>query len=995
MNDSSVLCLRRVVRPSSVTDSCSLVGIESEVEYLVLASGNAITCRAPDSLEASSLVAVPGSIVVIHSLGDRMQLFVLYCNRGIYRYCLLSGPPHLTDCTPHHQLPESAGSRLRSPVFSNQVNGVFALQTREGSIYIFRYVGSANPTLIVTRFDLPKSAAREPIICMAMFERATNDYCLVALTGDAETIAQLSLYSVRWNEDGKLSFDLISNPPKTFTLIADEIKPYFVCTDETSESLLFIGGDSQTYSAIGTFSVSELLRSSSSIDFNHCQPLPRALAIGSKDCFYICSSFGEIYCCNKRFGRNQRLELVRSDVPTSFAGPTCMTLYSKNLFIGSRVGDSILYPLDPVEKPSVVVRCVAPILDFGPSDPFKSITTIGGVGNSARINRIITSGIGSSSLESETCIKCERLFVVNDEFLISSNPIQSKLYQIKFTPESLLLTELGVSVPAKVMAANSSVIVTEEGVFEFPSFNSVWRSPLPITACDMDKDFLVLVGSGRSVVFFEQGKRIEASPFGEDEIACVATRGKQTVFGLSRTVVLGHLAERRVVWSSDSTGPNSLRWIDEGTLAIGLRDGTVVVVELNKEEVSFFSGGVVPVTFNKPGFPLFISGDKPGCLLKNNGALDRIDIVNARTGALDLMSCIQVLKFSERTLIMYLDESGCVNGAVIRMDKTKESHIQRSSTRIFGDHLPILVGLEEQEHNLMVGVTHADAKDQVDSLVCLDSKKFNEVCNKVNLPPGERVSSISVGRVATDTSRDYGEDVLVVGTMSENDGGEPIAGKVIFFENDQATDVSTITVLSEDGTGPAGPVTCTLIVSGFLVVSAGRTVSVFKRGNSSLVHCASLDVDYYVTSIDGILAGSKLCILTGDLSRSVTLLEFSDNTISVIGKDWTPAAVTKVSFVDTEKFAFSDDVGNLYIGSLLDPPSQRIERIEGICLGAVVTAMKRVDGKIVVGLENGTVLNLIECEAADEECEDVFVGRVYDPNRDQSHIPMLRYEDAS
>jgi hypothetical protein len=360
-----------------------------------------------------------------------------------------------------------------------------------------------------------------------------------------------------------------------------------------------------------------------------------------------------------------------------------------------------------------------------------------------------------------------------------------------------------------------------------------------------------------------------------------------------------------------------------------------------------------------------------------------------------------------------VDEVGGLRGTSVELNKTKESYIQRTDENIFGNHVPIIVGMEQlmdgRDEALLVGVTEtsmvATGKDTgIDSLCVLDAKNLNKIVQRITLPRNERVSCISVGRIATETSHDYGDEVVVVGTATEVVGQEPVEGKLYMIEkeslvrlgNEGLTDASTTLVFSEDGSGPAGPVTCTLIVGGFLIATAGRTLAIYKRGSASLVHCASVDVDYYITSVDAKASSpSQMRIISGDMSRSVTLVEYADNTLTVVGKDWTPASVTAVSFIDYERFVFSDNVGNLYVAALLDRPSKRIERVEGICLGSVVSAMKRSnDGVVQIGLKDGSVYELVSQTRTEEyePIENSFLGPVYDPHRDQSHIPTLRYE---
>jgi hypothetical protein len=429
---------------------------------------------------------------------------------------------------------------------------------------------------------------------------------------------------------------------------------------------------------------------------------------------------------------------------------------------------------------------------------------------------------------------------------------------------------------------------------------------------------------------------------------------------------------------------------------IGFDDGSVVLLSRTGSEwnVVVHDGQccvtVPSISFSNNGF--IISGDKP-CVISTTG--EKIDIVDTITGTVTPMHHMCMMSDG---VVFYMDGQRRLRCGYTDSDRMRDFHVQRSTEYDWVDYFPIC--LASSNDRLIVSFS---SEGGVDHLALFDEGSLKQLAaNRELFIPTEYVTCLDGHR-----------GVLFAGTCL--DGGREGRLLALSVTADNAVELLGETrILTSDGISVAGLVSCVKIIDNQrLVVAAGRTVALMRWDANEFLHIASIECGYFITAMDAVVAGNtdNIRILIGDMSKSITVLEYNSSNpqtsdgLNVIGRDWESAQVSHVSFLGIDRYIFTDMIGNIFSCEIFEPQTRRIKRVEGVYIGAQVTALKRVpptridEGSSVmgnrefvwIGTDRGSLYKmwLDNSDDMDTMLTDTSIAPIL-TGSSRRHIPLIR-----
>ena len=618
------------------------------------------------------------------------------------------------------------------------------------------------------------------------------------------------------------------------------------------------------------------------------------------------------------------------------------------VFVGSFHGDSCVYRVSDTEARNVccVVTNTSPVLAISPSAGDTGvITTLSGVGTSASLNRIMTSGIGAARLARDSSLTegiTERLFLVfKDTCLIRSSPTHTAMYRISVERGQVHLVEdPAVHLPVDLISANDYVTgqvycVSRRSAYRLTQqtndsviVDQMWTSEYEdIVNSNYDSGLGMPVMATKGLIYklstmgcYERSARDtrEQSAIGSFRGTCIVCDWTGSVFevndDVSKQLVSGDHSDG-AVGRSVAMGPVPASLLDplppgkddrmccligfsDGSMSAFVYDlrvtGDVWVPVATRKSIGIQPLQISPCTLGNPAKPFFIiSGDRPSLVSFTDGQLVVTELVDSATGTVQPMFEITVA--GQSGLLWYLDRDGLLQSAWLNPDKitTTECHVQRRmlcdpSGPI--DTLPVGVEVMESHGIIAVAVsslrtTNPSSDSPPDWIEFFDVFQLNQLSRFV-LSPADRVSCISAFAGG-----------LLVGTGTYSDphpapSVEPTEGRLILLTPNAAgnatswTESGSSTILKADGL-PAGPVYgISCIGDTFVAAIVVRTLFIVKLssrdgGVAEFVHVASVDADFLCVSIATQEVSGGFRIVVGDISKSCSLFMFQYDDFSL------------------------------------------------------------------------------------------------------------------
>ena len=913
------------------------------------------------------VIPLSGVVCSIIGLEGESKILVVTRNRGIEKLMTFSVPDLKELYHATSGFPEGYGNLLDKPMMSNVCDGFLVYQNKEGSVYVISQLSGDHPRVEV--FHLTRSSSILPSRALGLVRRGHSQYVLLMIVGEDDIMTQLRVFEVSV-DGGRFRVDRVNNLPPILSRIQADISPYQMCVHEKDRSILFIGGDSSRYSMIAVVPYSSIDSSIATFDSIHCQPLPGAHAVGVEGGYLITSRFGEIFSLPSQGA--SRLNLVSSGA----AAASCLSYRQPNLFLGSLCGDSVLYTMDRnrVSSQQVVVAGTAPVIAIGDIDHSDIVTCVSGIGESASLNRIKISGIGSCRLEWQEngfsgFIPESSFLALNESFLFVSNSYTSRGFGILRSENSTIsLVEQSIDLPSGVLGVfdtspNQALIVSVNGLWLL-----TWKDKSRIDCkrcwcpsdqatkitcagfCDESK--LVVMGSQRSVFTFNGKMCSEKLLLDEsEEISCVSIfrdlmivgewGGTVRIFGAGGMLVHAQFTSNRVA--------RDLKYLTQsGLLLIAYSDGTIsvldskadwrIVQDLETEQVGLLPCGFASGTDGSGS--VVITGDRSSLFTIADRRIT--ELVDVQTGTLIGMRNASV---SAEGSVWFIDTKGCLSCTVMDKNKKRESHVQKAKlfldlglgeeSDILSFMYPVAVVEIDQVGVIATGVTWLFPQENQhdDKVLFYDRFQLSKIANFA-IPNGFRITCMaSLGR----------SDSLLVGT-----GNSAKEGKLFLIKSNAAyrnvwSEHSSSMILKSDGT-PAGPISTLSVCSEWIILTCLREIFVMKITADSLVHVAEIESDFLCISLDTM--GAKqgpVSILVGDVYRSCSLFKFDpeNHQIIRIARDLIPAATTATALLG-EYALMGDDLGNLYGMKLVHASFERFERVVGVFLGSGISSIRRI-----------------------------------------------------
>ena len=936
-------------------------------------------------------MSVPGVITSLTTIGSSTNILVTYVSRGMHSWNVVGTHPSISvinrSTTP---FPSGYGSQPEYPVSSNECEGFVVLQTHEASLHVITVANAVHPKVDV--FHLTKQSPVLPVRSMVLVPRGSGHVGLLAVFGDDDFNTELRLFDLK-AVDGKVHLERVVSLPPNLASVAKDGNPYRLYAGDNR--VLFIGGDSARFSSVTVLSTAEVFSSSLAVQKNiHCQPFPRCQAVSCGTGFLIATGFGELYSID---ASSMNVTLVCA-VGTAPSGPSTISYFpeSNGVFLGSRQGDSILVSIESGVQ-SVVVTNTAPVLALTGTAECRTITSVSGVGHSASVNRIKTSGVAVARLANETRVRgWERIFCVNT-FVVVSSSVGSRVLSVDSDEGAVVLREHpSVALPAGIIgvyayAGNGVVLcVADTGVFVWSgsSVKQTWKSPALVTACDYCAETgLLVMASGRRLYSLTKTGCTDSAIDGIGEISAVAVFASFTAIADWEGVVVVRDQETvcyafhqraggsigRSVWlgriGADKTVRCSVGYSDGSFSAAALGDTKWIETNSNEQ-----LGLLVPVfvACDLASAAVITAGDRP-CVISvasPGGALVATELVDTDSGTVVPMRHVGGLL----NLVWFLNELGEIDVCSVERTPGTQTHVQRRF--LSGDASTLPVGVEVIDRTIAVAVSNLE--------ISADEIQFFDIftmapASCLKLSPSDQLTCVTR----------YGAG-LVVGTGHSGSASvEPAEGRILVLEQDAGgawAEVAATTVLKTDGSA-AGPVYAVTACGEYIVALAVRTVAILKRSaHNDLVHVVSIESDFMGVSVASAETPTGFQILVGDINRSCSLFSFDkdENTLTRTARDVVPASCLSVEILGSV-FLMGDELGNVYALRLVEPSLGRLERIEGCNIGnSAVVSIRRVDDSSCwVGCRDGSVclLTLGPGGRKIASNKSVLVDDVFEPTR--------------
>ena len=949
MNEVEDIRICQVVESSAVSSAAILLDTEMK-ESVIFARLNTLNLyrSGSDSLGSMSL-PVGGRVRSLTHIRDGLALLLTFTNRGRTYIDIISCSPSLRTIMREPTIvQEGAGSARERLVVSNACGNLAAAQLFEGSIHVFRNLDTDAPRSEV--FHVNRFAPVLPARSMVLVQRSDTLFALLVLYGEDDRNTNLVGFEIQVSGD-KLSLERVKSLPSCLASVCKEVKPYRLFLDHRSSSLLFLGGDSSTHSAIACMSVSEAFSETVKDHHMHGPPLPDALISLSnkKGEFLVYSSFGELWSCTQ----NGRLKPVTSDlVPRA----SCMALLgqSNHLFLGSESSDSILVDVSNKEQ-RVLVRNSAPVIAISESVKTSPIiTSVSGIGKSAALNRIKTSGIGITVSESIISLTPERLFVVGNRLLATwQDRTMAMTYSRSESDSCWIFKEnIDVKYPPDLVGVytmkNVVICVGRESVVIVSSAGTskeTWRSPSWIVDCDYcyKQDLLVIATNRELFGLTKSGTKQISLP--NREVSCVAVRDNLIAVGdWSGRVELLDSNDRSIfeIVSSDRVprdvyvGP-----INGDTLytLVGYHDGTMSCARLIeghwRVEFASIQVGTLAVRFAVNRDQVFVCGDRPSSVQIRDNQIEAVELVDRNSGTVEPMSHLSAISEDE---YVFINEKGSIQSCSVGSES--QCHIQRSFLSSSEDsQFASAVEMIEDQKLIAVAVSHMGTV----------GRDFISFCDEFSLIEKSRFEL--KGRVTGLCKAPRGGLAVALGTDKE--------GYVAICRQDA---LGERTVVQRTDGSVAGPVVAIAQVpdSNLIVVISGRDVCVLQVTEGDRIeHCGCVETAFMAVSLSVLKSQSPdgFRIAVGDINRSVSLYERNAEGLNRIGRDLVPACALAVELIGTDTMLMGDDCGNLYLLLLVEASLGRLERLTGCNVGeSPISCIRRVGNTACwVGCKDGSV----------------------------------------
>jgi len=946
-------------------------------------------------------MSLPGPVAGLLPLDGFSGALIIFKEKELFYYSIVD-ENLVQKYTSPSALPESLGRRC-GVIFSNCIDGAAILQLREDSVYAFTHL-TTESTPNFKLLNLPKIPRIVPILSMVILNRTTDDWCLVTISGDDPINTDMSLYSIR-KINSTVSMDKILKLPDSLLEVMTNVKPYYMCANMHAKSILFVGGDSESFSAISILPVSEITSTTSrrthTGTYSHCQPLPNCEAVGLDDGkFLLTSAIGDLFSYSSGA---RKFDFIASDFPYSTL--MLFSQQSKLIAIDTLYGDGQLIPnwRHTMKEREKIFRSLAPISCIESIDSQNTITCI----SRNSLSRIMTTGLGVHAISNDNLEmeKYSKIFFVFSKFVVCTNSNCTMIYEINESilhdgQQNVVLREQRISgrLPENLVGAfkfdsyilcvseNTVCVVNPADAF---SVKETWRIPSGqrIVACAFLNGKLYMVPDIGGKIFVLTKSGCEELHVAHQEVSCLTVLDDRIITGHwdgSMTTTSG-----QKVWQSPSNAvPRSIA-IAGTVCCIGYHDGHIDLLSTSSGGggwtcISHITrGALVPeVIWSSKLGKFLVSGDSP-CTISPDGRVT--DIVDTHSGTVEPMSSITLFGDNK---VLYLTVDGYLNCGWYGGggDESFDFHVQREQ-ECMHDYFKIAVTSISKTGRLVVGEVSITTPSSGDRISVYDEKNLKKLGTSFTLPPGDQLTCLASSV----------DGLLFVGTLGH------VFAMSVSGDNELQRESSgyKVTVSADsDGSG-SGPVQGLVSLSGNRVaVVAGRTLSLLKydAGHHDFLHIASMEIDYLLTSIDAVaISDSHIRILVGDVSRSITVIDYRgfDEGLVIIGKDWESAQVSHVAILGYDKYIFSDIHGDVICAEILEPQTRRIERVCGVNIGDRITALEgRKTDTIWIGTSRGS-LSVLRFEEQMVQLEDGGLHAfttVMNPNRpNMTSLPLIRY----
>jgi hypothetical protein len=904
-------------------------------------------------------------------------------------------------------LPEGFGQILANPVLSNICDNMVILQSREGSLHVISALESVSPRTDI--FHLTKHSPILPIMSMVLIKRGANQYALLAIVGEDIRRTEVRLYDIRKGDCG-FTVDRVIAPPEGLSRIVNNTKPYIMWHDQSDDTILFVGGDGERFSSVQIVSLTELFSKQIGRDFTHCEPLPHPRIVGGGSCFYVASSFGELYSVNKQ---DVKVQLVSDKVPGNVSGPSTLTFFEeeRKLFVGSLHADSVILDLGNVCSQTVVGTCTAPVLGISDHSDERAVLTVSGTGRSASLNRIMTTGLGACRITEEgqsSCLgNCDRIFLAfQDRVLLVSSPAGPvRGFSISARDGGVTLNELVMPIIPSLLGSYdfdhgtclcitpSCVLVMSEKSLEV---KETWRPPKnsTIISCDYCPETHVLLMASTDGSLHRLTKTgCSTSKYPGDELSAIAVHkhlyavsdwsGKFSLRDASNRVVFESLVMGSVV-RSIVIGPSPSRMKDSSPSASGLcsffatTDGAVIVASEGARgwtQTGHYSIGTLPIalSFNRIGLKKFVMAccDRPSVISGDPMVTELVETSSGTVVATrDLVLC------GSLGVGFYTDwnseiQAFYMNPENLRID---QCHVQRCLLSCSNNKPDIIpVGIEAVRHVGLIAVGISGMSGEgCDSIDFFEPYHLSYV-SRFMLPHSERLASIT-------THKNGLVFASYMDTASQSI--EPRESKVSFI---QATGNEWSV------TGPSYPIDGAIYGvescgDECIAVIAVRTLYILRIDVNGLIgQVSSIETDFLAVSLSvSCQVPARHCeIVVGDVSKSCSVYRLENSELTLVAKDLVPASTMATEQLGDE-ILLGDDLGNIYSMRVVEPSLRRLERIAGFNVNEkAITCMKRFDeNNCWIGAQDGTLCLVSRTgKRIEGPVSGVRFGQVFEPRR--------------
>jgi hypothetical protein len=918
-----------ILEPRTLRASAVIKSSLGDEDCIVIGLGSSLSVRRPSN-PGSSIhdIDVPGFITAMAEISGRSRILVTYRKRGVDYFNVYVDSPRLRPlCESGFTFNASLGHPMINRIsLSNECDGIVLSQTHEGSIHVLGDLGGSSPSSSVVHIN--RISPILPIISMVLFPRGEAQYGVLTIIGDRDNCTDIRPFDLTLNP---LEIKHVTSLPTALLSLKQSVKPSRVWFDHRNSTLVFIGGsDPMKSSAIACISISDAFTNNRT-EPTHGPPLPSPVFAASplRDEVYIGTAYGELYSLST-LRSGPKLSLIDESISVPLGLSFLNSSESGEVLITSEFGYSeIGRPGGP--KRQVHVN-IAPQGFISHSTDYRIITSVSGIGGSANLNRIKTSGLGVDVSEVGNSVQPEHAFVAGN-FMILSWKERSIAFQI--TTEGLKETS-EIKIPPDLIAAyaygpngDMCICINPMSVFvvsfDRKSSKETWKPPSNdwIVACDYCCETNVLVVATVRGVYRLDKDATQKIFSSDEEISCVAIHRSEIFVGdWSGGVCL--VGSNQIV-PPFPVIPRSIVVHSQGII-VGFEDGSVCPINRNRGG-QLVAGtrspvGHLPIMLRRlPGSTegRLVGGDRPGIITPTPKGLETVELVNKSTGTLLFVRDIAGVS---KNILWYTDKEGFLKCSSLNPEASSECHIQR---RVIRDHTP--VGVETFDSLGQVAVAVGS------ELVIYDLFELKEL-NRVSVGDDKITCMCQV-------SGDAG--MVVVGTNN---------GSLIALGHRERSE--WIEFARSENEGEA--IVAIEFASDRFIVSlhGGRRLCVSQLSQSSpgryvIEDCASLQLNLFGLCLSTFRCAesSFIRIALGGISTSVFLLTFNPEEgregLTVTARDLFQGTCWSVELMSEDSLLMGDDNGNVYYLKLVEPVLGRLERLQGCNLGETpVTCIRRL-----------------------------------------------------